>query len=75
MTLCRSDARQEAIRQKLIRKTGKPKANVAMGRRLLRTIYAMMKNWTFYQVGQRTNHLAAANKARAKKRKSRKEAA
>jgi len=75
VTLCKSDACQEAIRQKLIRRIGKPKANVAMGRRLLRTIYAMMRDWTFYQVGQRTNHLAGANKARSKKRKTKKEAA
>jgi transposase len=75
MTLCRSDADPESIRQKLIKRIGKPKANVAMGRRLLRTIYAMMRDWTFYQVGQRTNHLAAANRARAKKRKTKKEAA
>jgi len=75
VTLCKSDARQEAIRQRLIKKVGNAKANVAMGRRLLRTIYAMFRDWTFYQAGQRTNHLAAANKARAKKRKTKKEAA
>ena len=75
VTLCKSDARQEAIRQHLIRKVGNAKANVAMGRRLLRTIYAMFRDWTFYQAGRPTNHLAAANKARAKKRKATKEAA
>ena len=75
VTLCKSDACQEAVRQGLIKRIGKPKANVAMGRRLLRIIYAMMRDWTFYQAGQRTNHLAAANKARAKKTKSRKEVA
>ena len=75
VTLCKSDARQEAIRQRLISKAGNAKANVAMGRRLLRTIYAMFRDWSFYQAGQRTNHLAAANKARAKKRKTKKEAA
>ena len=75
VTLCKSDARQEAIRQRLIKKAGNAKANVAMGRRLLRTIYAMFRDWSFYQAGQRTNHLAAANKARSKKRKTKKEAA
>lgn len=70
VTMCRSDKRQEAIRQRLIKKTGKkPKANVAMGRRLLRTLYAMMRDGVFYERGEPTNHLAGANKARAKKRK------
>ena len=36
VTLCQCDARQEAIRQRLIKRIGKPKANVAMARRLLR---------------------------------------
>ena len=64
ITLCRSDVKQEAIRQRLIKRVGKPKANVAMGRRLLRTLYAMMRDGKCYQMGQPTNHQAAANKAR-----------
>jgi len=74
VTLCKSDARQEAIRQRLIKKAGKAKANVAMGRRLLRTIYAMMRDGTLYECTEPTNHLKNANKARARKRKQ-KEAA
>jgi len=73
ITLCRSDTGQEAIRQRLIKRTGaKAKANVAMGRRLLRTLYAMMRDGTIYERGEATNHLAGANKAKAK-RKTRKE--
>jgi transposase len=75
MTLCRSDAHQETVRQRLIQRIGKPKANVAMGRRLLRTLYAMFRDGTLYQRGEPTNHLNKANKARAKKSKHRKEAA
>jgi len=74
VTLCKSDARQEAIRQRLIKRAGKAKANVAMGRRLLRTIYAMMRDGTLYERGKPTNHLQNANKARKKRRKQ-KEAA
>ena len=69
VTLCKSDARQEAIRQRLVKRIGNPKANVAMGRRLLRTIYAMMRDGTFYECKEPTNHLKNANKARARKRK------
>jgi len=79
LTLCHSDAKQEAIRQRLIRKTGgvKGKANVAMGRRLLRTLYAMVRDGKSYQRGEPRNRTAAANKARAARRacKIRKEAA
>jgi len=71
VTLCKSDARQEAVRQRLIKKTGNAKANVAMGRRLLRTIYAMMRDGTLYERKEPTNHLKNANKARARKRKQR----
>ena len=74
VTLCNSDGRQEAVRQRLIKKAGKAKANVAMGRRLLRTIYAMMRDGTLYECTEPTNHLKNANKAKAKKRKQ-KEAA
>jgi transposase len=66
ITLCRSDARQEAIRQRLIRRIGKPKANVAMGRRLLRILFAMVRDGTLYQGQQPTGHERAANRARLK---------
>lgn len=78
LTLCHSDAKQEAIRQRLIRKTGgiKAKANTAMGRRLLRLLYAMVRDGKPYQPGSPRNRTAAANKARAKRAgKNRKEAA
>jgi transposase len=79
LTLCHSDAGQEAIRQRLIRKTGgiKGKANTAMGRRLLRLLYAMVRDNKPYQPGPSRKRNAAANKARAAKRarKHRKEAA
>lgn len=71
VTLCQSDARQEAIRQRLIRRLGKPKANVAMGRRLLGILYAMVRDGTEYECAQPTNHLNKANQARRKKRESR----
>ncbi|MBD3274652.1 MAG: IS110 family transposase [Candidatus Marinimicrobia bacterium] len=74
VTLCKSDAGQEAARQRLIKRTGKAKANVAMGRRLLRIIYAMMRDGCLYECKEPTNHLKNANKAKAKKRKQ-KEAA
>ncbi len=65
LTLCHSDAKQEAIRQRLIRKTGgiKGKANTAMGRRLLRILYAMVRDGKPYQGGPRRNRAAAANQA------------
>jgi transposase len=79
LTLCHSDAKQEAIRQRLIRKTGgiKGKANTAMGRRLLRILYAMVRDGKPYQAGPSRRRNAAANQARAAKRarKARKEAA
>lgn len=74
VTLCSSDAKQEAVRQRLIKRIGKAKANVAMGRRLLRIIYAMMRDGCLYECTEPTNHLKNANKAKAKKRKQ-KEAA
>lgn len=66
VTLCRSDGKQEAIRQRLIRRVGKPKANVAMGRRLLRILFAMVRDGTLYQGQEPTGHERAANKARLK---------
>jgi len=73
MTLCHSDAKQEATRQRLITRIGKPKANVAMGRRLLRILYAMVRDAKRYEGGPRRDRTSAANKA--KQRKQRKEAA
>jgi transposase len=79
VTLCRSDARQELIRQRLIRRIGKAKANVAMGRRLLRVLYAMVRDGSVYQRGPSRGHEKAANQARARMqrilRKERKQAA
>lgn len=70
VTLCRSDARPEAIRQRLIRRIGKPKANVAMGRRLLRILFAMARDGTLYQGQQPTGHERVANQARLGKKKA-----
>jgi transposase len=66
VTLCRSDARQEAIRQRLIHRIGKAKANVAMGRRLLRILFAMVRDGALYQGQEPTRHERAANQARLK---------
>ncbi|MCG8585283.1 MAG: IS110 family transposase [Pirellulales bacterium] len=73
VTMCRSDAAQECTRQRLIRRIGKPKANVAMGRRLLRILFAMIRDGQAYRCTQPTRHNARANAARMAKR--RKEAA
>jgi transposase len=70
VTLCKSDAHQEAVRKRLVRKVGKAKANAAMGRRLLKIIYAMFRTGTFYECTEPTNHLRNANKAKAKKREN-----
>jgi transposase len=70
VTLCRSDARQEKVRQRLVRRVGKPKANVAMGRRLLRTLFAMARDGTVYKGQEPTGHEKAANQARLRKRGS-----
>ena len=69
ITLCRSDARREAIRQRLIHRIGKAKANVAMGRRLLRMLFAMVRDGTLYQGRQPTGHEKAANQGRLKKQR------
>ena len=68
VTLCRSDARQEAVRQRLVRRVGKARANVAMGRRLLRILWAMVRDGTVYRGQEPTGHESAANKARLKER-------
>jgi transposase len=74
LTLCRSDKQQEAIRQRLIRRIGRPKANVAMGRRLLRILYAMIRDDKPFARGPATKHNLGANRARMA-RKQRKEVA
>jgi transposase len=70
LTLCRSDAKQEAVRQRLIGRIGKPKANVAMGRRLLRILFAMARDGTLYQGQEPTGHERAANNARLKQKRA-----
>ncbi|NLF07528.1 MAG: IS110 family transposase [Pirellulaceae bacterium] len=69
LTLCRSDKKPEAVRQRLIRRIGKPKANVAMGRRLLRILYAMIRDGKTYARGPATKHNLAANSARMARKK------
>lgn len=69
LCLCRSDTRQEQIRQRLIQRTGKAKANVAMGRRLLRILFAMVRDGAFYQGQQPTGHEQKANRVRLKKKR------
>jgi transposase len=72
VTLCQSDAKQEATRQRFIARMPRAKANVVMGRRLLRTLYAMVRDQKPYQCGERRDRTKAANKAKAKaKRKPR----
>lgn len=68
VTLCKSDSRQEAKRRRLIKRVGKPRANCAFGRRLLRILYAILRDRKPYQIGLPTNHLAAANAARRLRR-------
>jgi len=70
VTLCQSDARQESIRQRLVARIGRPKANVAMARRLLRILYAMMRDGKAYEGGPKRDRTAAANKARLGKKKA-----
>ena len=75
VTLCQCDARQEAIRQRLIRRLGKAKANVAMGRRLLRTLYAMVRDQKPYRCGQHRDRTTRLNKARAARKQAAEQAA
>ena len=74
LTLCHSDAKQEATRQKLLKRIGNAKANVAMGRRLLSILYAMVRDGKRYEGGPRRDRTSAANKAK-RLRKQRKGAA
>jgi transposase len=69
VTLCQHDAAQEKIRQRLISRIGNAKANVAMARRLLRTLYAMMRDGALYQRTEPTHHLDAANQAKKTKKR------
>ena len=70
--LCRSDATQEAVRQRILARCGKKaKANVAMARRLAGILYAMVRTGEVYRVGQPTRHTAKANVARLAKRNGR----
>ena len=77
VTLCMADAKQEATRQRLIARIGNAKANVAMARRLLRILFAMMRDGKPYEGGPRRDRTKAANaaKRRTKRRQARKEAA
>ncbi len=68
VTLCQCDARQEAVRRRLITRIGRPKANVAMARRLLRILYAMMRDQKAYEGGPRRDRTAAANRTRLGKK-------
>ncbi len=69
VTLCQCDARQEAIRQRLVRRIGKPKANVAMGRRLLGILYAMVRDGKTFERGPARDRTSAANRARLARKK------
>jgi transposase len=69
VTLCQCDARQEAIRQRLVKRLGKPKANVAMGRRLLRVLYAMFRDGKTFERGPVRDRTSAANQARLGRKK------
>src|SRR5207247_8638184 len=64
VTLCQCDARQEAIRQRLVKRLGKPKANVAMGRRLRPVVYAMFRDGKTFERGTVRDRTSAANPAR-----------
>lgn len=69
--LCRSDAAMERVRQRIIARCGgkKAKANVAMGRRLLRILWAMARTGEVYRLQEPTGHNARANRARLAKLK------
>jgi len=75
-TLCQNDAAQERIRQRLIARTGKKaKANVAMSRRLLRILYAMVRTGAVYELKEPTRRTEQLNRARLKKQQRRTAAA
>lgn len=70
--LAKHDGRQKRIRQRILKQCGgvKPIANTAMGRRLLGTLYAMVRDGTCYQNTEPINHLAKANQVRRQKREA-----
>ena len=72
--LARHDRREKDIRLRILKNCGgkkaKAKANTAMGRRLLRILFAMVRDGTGYQNAEPTNHLANANRARRQKRQA-----
>jgi transposase len=69
VTLCQCDAKQEATRQRLITRIGRPKANVAMARRLLRILYAMMRDGKPFERGPARDRTTSANRARLGRKK------
>lgn len=69
--LCLSDPDQGDIRQRLIRRIGRAKANVAMGRRLLRILYAMIRDGKPYNRTAFSHRTDAANAAKAKRKAKR----
>ncbi|HMP08349.1 MAG TPA: IS110 family transposase [Lacipirellulaceae bacterium] len=70
VTLCQCDARQAAIRRRLIRRVGKARANVAMGRRLLRTLYAMVRKNNPYCGGPRIDRTTRMNRAKTARKRA-----
>jgi transposase len=68
--LAEHDGEQKKTRARIRQRCGgvKPKANVAMGRRLLGTIFAMVRDQTPYRNREPINHLKKANAARRNKR-------
>lgn len=70
--LCRSDAAQERVRQRIIARSGgnKAKANVAMARRLTRILFAMTRTGEAYRLAEPTGHTARANHVRQRKQRS-----
>lgn len=70
--LAQHDRSQAQTKRRLLKNCGnvKPKANVAMARRLLRILYAMIRDGTEYQNIEPMNHLAQANRARPQKRQA-----
>jgi transposase len=74
VTLCQCDAHQEALRQRLIARTGRAKANVAMGRRLLRILYALVRDQKPYHCEQRVDRTTRLNQARAARKAKREKA-
>jgi transposase len=75
MALCRSDVRQDAVKQRLVKRVGKVKANVAMGRRLLRIIYAMMRDGTLYERSEPTDRLKRMIRKATSAKRNKKEVA